>query len=164
MIPSHFKSQYSVFLLKMKPKHEEPKPWKGRLTVLNWNVFFVLFRILSDTFWMHCSSLGYITQTWNLWNLFFMLQHAIPDYDWFSAHLFVSLGERSRGCPITDMQLQPTPYHAHLIFLILQLLKLISLMEITYYLFVQKEFAWLPRELYSSGFPCYYLLLLFKLK
>lgn len=46
MIPSHFKSQYSVFLLKMKPKHEEPKPWKGRLTVLNWNVFFCSFSYL----------------------------------------------------------------------------------------------------------------------
>ena len=43
MIPSHFKSQYSVFLLKMKPKHEEPKPWKGRSTVLNWNVFLFFF-------------------------------------------------------------------------------------------------------------------------
>ena len=84
-------------------------------------MFFVLFRVFSDAFWMHCSSLGYITQTLNLWNLFLVLQHAILDYDWFSAHLFVSLGERSRGCPITDMQLQPSPYHAHLNGLLLNL-------------------------------------------
>lgn len=65
------------------------------------------------------SFLGYIDTDLKPLNLSFIVT-TILDYDWFFAYLFVLLSARSRGCPVTDMQLQqgylkywiPTPYHA----------------------------------------------------
>ena len=63
-----------------------------------------------------------------------MLQQ-FSEYDWLSA----LLGERSRGCPITYSYAITTYAISRYIFLMysLQFLKLISLMEISNYCFVQ---------------------------